>query len=218
MFNKVRNVRKRWFVVTAAVALLAIGLTSGAVFAASAPTGEFSHALSVGLGHSDDADRSQVMARVAEILGVEQADLEGAFQTALHEQANVRFADYAASLVTNTAITQEQADAAIAWFNAHPSETGKLASLAVSGAGADKVDALLSRMVTAEKLTQEQADAISAWRSDRPDALPERAGKHFKKGRLGHHDGNRHSDRGFWRHKHHDGNTDSESDSAGSAG
>ena len=204
MFNRIRTMRKRWFVVMAAVALLAVGLVSGVAFAANGPARGFDHALRDGPGYSYDADRAgtrgeshaQVMARVAEILGVEQTALEDAFKTALHEQADARFAAYAAQLVTDETITQEQADAAITWFNGRPAETGKLAGIATATADTEKMDTLLSRLVDAEKLTQEQADAISAWHAERPDALPELEGNHFKKGRHGHHDGNGDGDSG----------------------
>ena len=195
MFNRIRNIRKRWFVVTATVALLAVGLVSGAAFAANGATHGIGKTFHHGNGYGYDADRSgsrgeahtQVMARVAEILGVEQTALEDAFKTALHEQSDARFADYAAELVSEETITQEQADAAITWFNSRPAETGRLAGIAVATADTDKMDALLSRMVDAEKLTQEQADAISAWHAERPDTLPEHAGRGFHKGR--HHNG-----------------------------
>ena len=204
MFNRIRNVRKRWFVVTAAVALLAVGLVSGVAFAANDPAHGISNALHQGHGYNHGFDRAgtrgeshaEVMARVAEILEVEQTALEAAFKTALHEQADARFAAYAAQLVTDETITHEQADAAITWFNGRPADTGKLAGFAIATADTDKMDALLSRMVDAKKLTQEQADAISAWHAERPDALPEHEGSRFKKGRRGHHDGNGDGDSG----------------------
>lgn len=218
MFNRIRTMRKRWFVVMAAVALLAVGLVSGVAFAANGPARGFDHALRGGPGYSYDADRAgsggeaqtQLLARVAEILGVKQTDLENAFKTAHHEQADARFADYAAKLASNETITQEQADAAITWFNNRPEEAGRLAFIAVATADTDKMDALLSRMVDAEKLTQEQADAISAWHSERPDTLPEHAGKGFGHGRHGHHDGDHDG--------HEKGHEDNDSGSEGSAG
>ena len=192
MFNRIRSIRKRWFVLMAAVALLAVGLVSGVAFAANGATHGIGKTFHHGKGY--DADRTgsrgdahtRVMARVAEILEVEQADLENAFKTADHEQADARFAAYTAKLVSDEAITQEQADAALAWFNGRPTETGRLAGIAVATSDTDKMDALLSRMVDAEKLSQEQADAISAWHAERPDTLPERKGRHFRKGHRDH--------------------------------
>ena len=196
MFNRIRNMRKRWFVVMATVALLAVGLVSGVAFAADARAdyiaGKAHYGSGYGYGYNDSrqghGNSGAVMARVAEILGVEQTALEDAFKTALHEQADARFSDYAAELVSDETITQEQADAAITWFNSRPAETGRLAGIAIATADTDKMDALLARMVDAEKLTQEQADAISAWHAERPDTLPERAfrrsgeGRHHQKG------------------------------------
>lgn len=195
MFNRIRNIRKRWFVIMAAVALLAVGLASGAVFAANGPAQGIAKSLHGGPGYDQDFHRdggeahAQVMARVAEILGIEQDALAGAFTTALNEQMDAKFAAYAAQLVADETITQEQADAAVTWFNARPAEAGKLAGIAVATADTDKLDTLLSRMVDAEKLTQEQADAIAAWHADRPDTLPEREGKRSDKGRHHHRSG-----------------------------
>ncbi len=41
MLNRIRTIRKRWLVVTAAAALMAVGLTAGAVFAAGSPQRHF---------------------------------------------------------------------------------------------------------------------------------------------------------------------------------
>ena len=114
----------------------------------------------------------------------------------LEPAAVARDPAYAAKLVSDETVTQEQADAAITWFNGRPAESGKLAGLAVATADTDKMDSLLSRMVDAEKLTQEQADAIAAWHDGRPDALPEHEGKRSKKGHRGHHKGSGDKDSG----------------------
>ena len=126
MFNRIRSVRKRWLVVTAVVALLAVGLVSGAAFAANARADYAANALSYGYGDATDKGRhghgnsTALMGRVAEILGVEQATLESAFVTAIDEQAETKFDTYVAGLVTDETITQEQADAATAWFEERP--------------------------------------------------------------------------------------------------
>ena len=199
MLNRIRTIRKRWFVVIATVALLAVGLISGVAFAADAradyAAGKLHDASGYGYGDTryGHGDHSAVMSRVAEILGVEQTALEDAFKTAIHEQADAGFAAYAAGLVTDETITQEQADAAIAWFNSRPADTGRLAGIAVATADTDKMATLLSRMVDAEKLTQEQADAVSAWHAERPDSLPEHEGKRSHEGRR-HHRGDNDGD------------------------
>ena len=115
MFNKIRNIRKRWLVVAASVALLSIGLIGGAVFAADAPAHRFAGALQHGFGQDDDrrgkgggnGNGAAVMARVAELLGVEQSELEAAFKTALDEQAGARFNGRIDALVADETLTQE---------------------------------------------------------------------------------------------------------------
>ncbi len=189
MFNRIRNIKKRWFVVIAAVALLSVGLVSGAVFAAngSPHPGKGFH-----LG-DDDGYRAgkgggaQVMARVAEILGVEQETLESAFKTALDEQAEAKFDARMDALVADETLTQEQADAAKSWFEERPELSGPLALRLARTSDTERVNNWLERLVDAEKLTQEQADALSAWHAERPDSLPESEHRHHGH-RKGHHD------------------------------
>ncbi len=179
MFNRIRSIRKRWLVVAATVALLAVGLASGAVFAASGPGDSAINGLRYGHdydrsgNHLRNGGKADVMARVAEIIGVERETLEAAFRTARNEQGDARFAARADALVADATITQEQADDAVAWFVSRPDYTGKLAHLAARSADSAKMATLLERLVTKDHLTQEQADAIAAWHDERPDFLPE---------------------------------------------
>ncbi len=68
-----------------------------------------------------------ILARVAEILGIDQADVENAFQQAVEEQRQARLADMEAArdarmqaLIDDGIITQEQADEWEAWLAARP--------------------------------------------------------------------------------------------------
>ena len=189
MFNRIRNIRKRWFVVAASVALLAVGLVGGTVFAAGAPSHAIGNALHQGYDHDDrwggKGNGGAIMARVAEILGVEQDTLESAFATALDEQANTKFEERMAALVSDETLTQEQADAANTWFDQRPANSGPLALRLAGASDSDKVDNFLARLVEKEKLTQDESDALAAWHDDRPDSLPEVSRKH---GRHGHGD------------------------------
>lgn len=195
MFNRIRSIRKRWFVVAATAALLTVGLVSGAVFAASGSATDAVNAFRYG----HDYDRSgkehgaALLARVAEIIGVEQETLAAAFQTALDEQAGTKFNVHRDALVAAGTLTQEQADAATAWFNSRPDRSGAIALRVAHTADTDRVANRLAKLVDAEKLTQEQADAISAWHAERPAALPE-----FSKGRGGHRGS--HKGRGYHDH------------------
>ncbi len=190
MFNRIRNIRKRWLIVTAAVALLAVGLVSGAAFAANARADYAANSLSYGYGDSMGKSRhghgnsSALMARVAEILGVEQATLNSAFATAIDEQAETKFDARVAQLVTVETLTQEQADAATSWFANRPELSGSIAIRLASTGDSDKVDNFLAKMVEKGKLTQDESDALNEWHDDRPDSLPEVEGRHRR-----HHGG-----------------------------
>ncbi len=194
MINRITGIRKRWFVLAASVALLAVGLTFGSVFASgSGPTdilkrGGYSDLR--GGGHFGDNDT--VLNRVAELLGVEQSTLEGAFATALDEQANTKFEERMTALVTDETLTQDQADAANTWFDKRPSNSGPLALRLAGTSDTDKVDTWLAKLVEAEKLTQDESDDLSDWHDDRPDSLPTVSHKHSGR-RHGHH-GDRDSD------------------------
>ena len=204
MFNRIRNIRKRWFVVAASVALLAVGLVGGTVFAAGAPSHVIGNALHQGYDHDDrrggKGNGGAIMARVAEILGIEQDTLESAFATALDEQANARFEERMAVLVADETLTQEQADTANGWFDERPGNSGPLALRLAGASDSDKVDNFLARLVENEKLTQDESDALDAWHDDRPDALPEVSRKH---GRHGDADGDGDGDTRQGRRGHH---------------
>lgn len=193
MFNRIRNIKKRWFVVVGAVALLSIGLVGGSVFAAGA-TG---NALGSGLRYASDqdgyrhgkGDQSAVLARVAEIVGVEQDTLEAAFRTAFDEQAETRFKDRIDALVADETLTEDEGNTARTWFENRPELSGPLALRLARTSDTDRVNNWLERLVDTGKLTQEQADALSAWHAERPEALPETARRHSHK-RGGHDNDN----------------------------
>ena len=198
MFNRIRNIRKRWFVVAASVALLAVGLVGGTVFAAGAPSHGIGKALHQGYGYDDHrmgkGDGSAIMARVAEILGIEQDTLESAFATALDEQANTKFEARMAALVADETLTQEQADAANTWFDERPANSGPLAIRLAHTSDSERVDTVLEKLVDGERITEDEADALSDWHDDRPDSLPTATRKHSGRHHGHHRDGNGDSD------------------------
>ena len=197
MFNRMRNIKKRWLLVVGAVALLSIGLVGGSVFAAGA-TGK---GLGSGLHHASGQDgyrhgkgeSSAVLSRVAEIVGVEQDALESAFKTAFDEQAETRFDDRIDALVADETLTEDEGNAAKTWFEDRPELSGLLALRLAHTSDTERVNNWLERLVDAGKLTQEQADALSSWHAERPDSLPESERRHHGH-RKGHHDGGSDSD------------------------
>lgn len=221
MFNRIRTIRKRWFAVAGAMlALLAVGLVVGGGLAAGrgmamADGGSFGYGYGYGgfgygqeerrgqhRGGDADGSREALLARVAEIVGVEADDLRAAFVTAHEEQVTAKFGERAAGLVADGTLTQEQADAAAGWFGTRPAGSGKLAYYAAGSADGEKVSEGLSRMTAAGYLTQAESDAVAAWHSQRPEGLPE-----FGKMR-GWHDGGRKFGGGRGHHRNGDGDGD----------
>ncbi len=101
-------------------------IIAGVLVATMAVTG-----LLVGTVSADDEDstspRDTLLARVAEILDIDQDDLEDAFQQALEEQREERQAEMQAArearmqeLIDEGVITQEQADAWDEWLESRP--------------------------------------------------------------------------------------------------
>ena len=201
MLNRIRSIRKRWFVAAAVVALLSVGLIGGAVFAGGGPAHAIGKAWHQNDGddwrHAGKGHGGNVLARVAEIVGVEPDTLEGAFKTAWDEQADAKFDARIDALVADETLTEEQGDAAKTWFDGRPTQSGAVAIRLASTSDTDRVDSWLSKLVNAGRLTQDEADALSAWHAERPESLPESVkrhrGEHSGKGH-GHPDGD-HSDK-----------------------
>ena len=177
MLNRIRNTRKRWVVVAAAVALLSVGLAGGGVAAAGIAERGDGDRLRYANGYDGDRDghgsRAALTARAAEILGVEPDDLEAAFEIALDEQAGAELDARIDALVAGETLTQEQGEVARTWFGSRPRGSGDVAIHLVHTADTQQAGTWLSRLVEAEMLTRDEADALSVWHDDRPVHLPE---------------------------------------------
>ena len=103
--------------------------------------------------------RSALMTRVAEILNIDQQELEDAFSQAQRELQNEYLESTLQELVSEGTLTQTQADELKAWIEARPDipAVGPRKLQEPGGQGA---------------LTEEQADELKAWREARPD-LPD---------------------------------------------
>ena len=190
MFNRIRSIKKRWFVVAASIALLSIGLVGGSVFAAGSGPGEVlqrgGHSDLRGGGHRGGSDT--VLNRVAELLGKSRTDLDSAFTTALDEQANTKFEEYVQGLVDDETLTSDQATEANDWFDERPANSGPLPLRLARTSDSGRVDTFLEKLVGAERMTQNEANTLSDWHDDRPDSLPTATHEHSGR-RKGHHDG-----------------------------
>jgi hypothetical protein len=104
--------KKRLIIISSVVAavLVVMGLVGNAVFAAD-PTDNTSTSAN---------PQNVLMAKVAGILGIEQANLEAAFTQAQKEIRSEAEANRMAKLVADGKITQEQADQYKAWIDSRP--------------------------------------------------------------------------------------------------
>lgn len=166
--------RKRWIVFSILAGLLAAGLVGGVVLAQSADDGK--------VYIFKEPGRSDILARVAEILDVEQGQVEDAFKQATRERAEQKSADLLAKLVETGVLTQDEADANQAWLDARPeildfpgfrgygawSYHGK-GFHRFGGVLEGKTAEWLAKLVEKGHITQEQADAYQAWLDDRPE-------------------------------------------------
>jgi polyhydroxyalkanoate synthesis regulator phasin len=145
--------------------LLVLGIGASAVFA-QGPV-------------KDGAPGQALLARVAQILGIDQAKLTSAFKQAGSEMRDERLA----GLVTDGKLTQEQVNQIKAWQAARPADPKAdpaafkawmesrpdvpMPGLKAKIYKADH-DKLLEELVKNGKLTQAQADQLKAWWASRP--------------------------------------------------
>jgi hypothetical protein len=113
--------KKRWIVLTATVAILALGaLMTGAAFAQEADSDGKS-----GVG--------KLGARVAQILGLDESEVNDAIRQARTELRNEATQAKLDKMVEAGKITQEQADEYLAWFESRPSDGPRLGSRGFGG-------------------------------------------------------------------------------------
>ena len=102
------RLKRRWFLIPATVAVLAIGVLGFGVVAAQV----------------SDEDKQSSMdsfsARVAEILGLDQDDVEAAMTQAKEELRDEAIQGKLDAMVANGQMTQEQADEYKAWLDSRP--------------------------------------------------------------------------------------------------
>ena len=101
-------------------------LLIGALVATMALTGVLAGSVSADTEDSDNP-KGQLMARVAEILGIDQAEVEAAFDQAMDEQRDERHAQmeeardaHIQSLIDEGVVTQEEVDEWEAWMESRP--------------------------------------------------------------------------------------------------
>jgi hypothetical protein len=159
-----------------AVGMLAVvALIAGVVTSAQADNANAKDASKIGLppgaadgwhgGPPGGPGGNEMMARVAQILGIDQQKLTDAFKQAGSELAQKRMDDMFAKWVTDGKLTQAQADQYKAWLNARPE------GVPVFGMGsgdATRDNEMMSKLLADGKITQAQFDAWKAWIAQKP--------------------------------------------------
>lgn len=124
--------------------------------------------------HEGQGRRGALMARVAEILKVDEQELEDAFKQALSELREEGLDNRLLKLVDEGTLDQGQADQFKAWIEARP-------DIPMVG------PRVLARLQDEGILTQEQVDEHQAWIEAKPDIpLPKPEGPRHLHPRFGH--------------------------------
>ena len=98
--------RKRWLLITTAILVLVVSVTGGVVLAHG--------------GGSSDGSLTSFVSRVASILGVDETEVQDAFDQASKEIRDEALQKKLDSLVESGRLTQEQADEYKSWLDARP--------------------------------------------------------------------------------------------------
>jgi hypothetical protein len=120
-------------------------------------------------GNPGKGRRGALLTRTAQILGVDQTDLENAFKQANKELRTEALEAKLQEFVSSGKITQAQADEFMDWINLRPDVPANNPRI-------------LQKLVDEGKLTQQQLDDFNAWLEDKPD-IPE-LDEAFKQDRM----------------------------------
>jgi Na+-transporting NADH:ubiquinone oxidoreductase subunit NqrC len=101
---KIRS-KKFIAIISVLVAVILIGISAGIVFAQD---------------ETNVKDNNPILTRVAEILNIDQQQLENAFRQAMEEQVQQRMDQHFQKLVEEGELTQEQADQYRDWLESKP--------------------------------------------------------------------------------------------------
>ncbi len=174
-----------------------LGASAGLIGALAIAGAAFAHE-----GPADGTRGDSIKDRVAEILGIDRADLDSATKTARNEYRDAKQEEKLAELVEQEVITQAQADEIDAWQDARPDVVDELRRF-VGGKGhgqgsmppadGNAIEARFAALVEQEVITQDDADEILAWYNEKPEYLDdlrqelrsERDGRRGRHGRRG---------------------------------
>ena len=146
--------KKKIAAIAVAIGVLGVGLLGGVVLADEA---------------ADASKGNGLIARVAEILGLDEDTVQDAFDQARGEIRDEALEKKLDAAVEEGVLTQDQADALGEWIDARPDDLPRKFRGGFWGASEEKLDWAVEKGL----LTQDQADALQDWYDDRPEDLPE---------------------------------------------
>ena len=151
------RLKSRWLLIPVAVFALA-----------AVAVGAF--AVGTGASFADGGSRDGFAARVASILGLDEAAVSDAMSQAKRELRAEKTQDALDAKVSDGDITQAQADEYQAWLDAAPDwASGRGGRHFAKRADSDRLQDALDRKVSSGDITQAQADEYLAWAQSAPD-------------------------------------------------
>ena len=164
--------KRHLFWILLLVALAVAGITAGAVMASENRT-----STAPDNGKVTHPSGNSLISRVAAILGLDEADVQTAFNQASSEIQDENLKRKLDRLVEREWLTQEQADEVEAWFKARPEALSQLTPFnkfrfgrGLSHYNGHPSQHTLDHLVEKGRLTQGQADEITAWLEARPES------------------------------------------------
>ena len=170
--------KKRFILLSVCVGLLTLAITGGAILA---------HGGDRSLAHN----RANITDRVAELLGLESAELHSAFDQAIREQQDAHMATRLDRMVANDVVTRDDADDILEWYESRPNIRIVDRLLFTLGDETD-LPRKLDHMVEKGHLDQSEADHILTWFQARPEVVdniekPDKRRSHKQRGNGRHH-------------------------------
>ena len=145
--------KKRWIAIPLAAGVLGLALTGTVIFANG------------GGGHA----KSDTVARIAQILNLDESQVQAAFDQVHREDADQRLQSMLDRLVTAGKIDAQQSQDIMTWYQNRPEAAMYLGPMLFVNETA--LQNRLDRLVSDSVITQDEAQAVLDWYNTRPDAV-----------------------------------------------
>jgi hypothetical protein len=143
--------------------IIALAATGGAIFAQ-------------GISRDGGTRNQDFAARVAEILGLDEATVQDAFRQAHQDQQDSSLQRRLDRLVAREKLTREQAETIASWYQARP--VADLPLRKMVHRREETVRRHLDRLVEKGRITGVESDAVMNWWQEKPEALSQLSSRH----------------------------------------